>query len=107
VEEVMEEDIETPINPNHFYVLQDSNDVEGASQQYAEGGDSQGDEQSSQELPPHSSACGEGIASFLILPRVPAHGTCEESTQAHKIQPLVDYSQSIIMTSAIYIAQLQ
>jgi hypothetical protein len=35
VEEVMEEDIETPINPNHFYVLQDNSDVEGASQQRA------------------------------------------------------------------------
>ena len=85
VEEVMEEDTETPINPNHFYVLQDSSDVEGASQQHAEGGGSQGDEQSSQELPPHSSAYGEGIGSFLILSMVPAHRTCEGSTQAHRI----------------------
>ena len=31
MEEVLEEDSETPINLNHFYVLQDNNDVEGAS----------------------------------------------------------------------------
>ena len=107
VEEVMEEDTKTPVNSSHFYILQDNNDVVDTSQQHVEGGGSQGDEQSSQDLPPHSSTCGQDISSFLILPKVPASPTCEDSSQVHRMQPLVDYSRSIIMTFSTYIEQLQ
>jgi hypothetical protein len=102
-----QEDTETPINSSHFYVLQDNSDVVDTSQQHVEGGGSQGDEQSSQDLPPHSPTCRQGISNFLILPRVPASTTCEGSSQVHMMQPLVDYSHSIIMTSNTYIEQLQ
>jgi hypothetical protein len=85
VEEVMEEDTETPVNSSHFYILQDNSDVEDTSQQHVEGGGSQGEEQSSQDLPPHSSTCGQGISSFLILPRVPTSATCEGSSQVHRM----------------------
>jgi hypothetical protein len=107
VEEVMEEDTETPVNSSHFYVLQDNSDVEDTSQQHVKGGGSQGDEQSSQDLPPHSSICGHGISSFMILPRVPASATCKGSSQVYRMQPLMDYSRLIIMTSSTYMEQLQ
>jgi hypothetical protein len=63
----MEEDIKIPVNSSHFYILQDNSDIDDTSQQHVEGGDSQGDEQSSQDLPPHSSTCEQGISNFLIL----------------------------------------
>jgi hypothetical protein len=107
VEELMEEDTETPVNSNHFYVLQDNSDIEDTSEQHVEGGGSQCDEQSSQDLPPYSSTCGQGTSSFLILPRVPTSATCEGNSQVHRMQPLVDYSRSIIMTSSTYMEQLQ
>jgi hypothetical protein len=57
VEEVMEEDTKIPVNSSHFYFLQDNSDVEDTFQQHVEGRGSQGNEQSSQDLSPHSSTC--------------------------------------------------
>jgi hypothetical protein len=43
----------------------------------------------------------------MILPRVPASATCKGSSQVYRMQPLMDYSRLIIMTSSTYMEQLQ
>jgi hypothetical protein len=47
VEEVMEEDVNIPRNPSHFYILQDDCDVPNIAEEHIERRGSQGNELSS------------------------------------------------------------